>query len=289
MRDVSIIIVNYNTKVLTKDCINSVVLWTKDINYELIVVDNDSSDGSIDYLKESQKDIKIIESKTNLGFGKANNLGVSDANGKYIFLLNSDTVLLNNAVKLFFDYIEIADKNTGAIGSLLLDKNLNQIHSSGFFPNKWNFFRKLFINDDKFKERIIFGEENYFDVDYLTGANIFMLKSTFEKLNGFDEDFFMYYEDTDLQRRMGAKGLKRQIIKGPKIIHLEGASSKKLSNKKRAMLLKSMLLYFKKHSTRYSFRLYKILFFLLSFLREIFNNYTFKESRKFLKIIIDIK
>ena len=102
---VSVIIVNYNTKELTKQAIQSVFDRTEGVEYEIIVVDNDSKDGSVEELKKIfQNKITIIESKENLGFGRANNLGIKQSKGKYVFLLNSDTELINNAIKIFYDY-----------------------------------------------------------------------------------------------------------------------------------------------------------------------------------------
>lgn len=117
--DISIIIVNYNTKELTKNCIDSIYEKTKDIEFEVILVDNDSNDGSKE-LFERDKKIEFVEAGKNLGFGKANNLGLTRATGKYIFFLNSDTILVNNAVKIFFDFCEgHKDLKTGGIGCLL--------------------------------------------------------------------------------------------------------------------------------------------------------------------------
>ena len=101
--DVSIIIVNYNTKVVTQKCIESVIDKTKAVSYEIILVDNASDDGSVEAIKEKNYlFVKIIENKSNYGFGRANNIGVKVAKGKYILFLNSDTILLNDAVSLFF-------------------------------------------------------------------------------------------------------------------------------------------------------------------------------------------
>ena len=106
--DVSVIIVNYNTKKLTKNCIDSIFQNTKDVKFEVILVDNASTDGSKEFFEQDNR-IKYIYSTTNLGFGKANNLGYKEASGKYLFLLNSDTLLLNNAIDLFY---VIAEKDT---------------------------------------------------------------------------------------------------------------------------------------------------------------------------------
>ena len=102
--DVSVIIVNYNTKELTRNCLKSVFEKTKGVNFEVIVSDNGSTDGSIEMIKSEFPEVILIENNANLGFGAANNRALKIARGKYVFYLNSDTLLLNNAVKIFFDY-----------------------------------------------------------------------------------------------------------------------------------------------------------------------------------------
>ena len=122
-KQVSIIIVSYNTKELTKKAIQAVFDKTEGIEYEIIVVDNDSKDGSVEELKNTfQEKITVIESKENLGFGRANNLGIKQSKGKYIFLLNSDTELINNAIKIFYDYME-ENKQVGVCGGNLYNEN----------------------------------------------------------------------------------------------------------------------------------------------------------------------
>ena len=123
----SIIIVNYNTKSLLRNCLTSVYDLTSDITFEIIVSDNGSTDGSIEMLKTEFPQVILIENNANLGFGAANNRALDIAKGKYIFYLNSDTVLLNNACKIFYDYWESAQNkdSIGAIGANLLDKDNN--------------------------------------------------------------------------------------------------------------------------------------------------------------------
>ena len=130
MIDVSIIIVNYNTCELTKQCIDSVFEKTSGISFEVIVVDNDSKDDSIKVLSQDSR-VNFIESGANLGFGRANNLGIKHSTGKYVFFLNSDTLLLNNAVKKFWDFATTHSSFAiGALGCQLVDEN-NQGIGSG--------------------------------------------------------------------------------------------------------------------------------------------------------------
>lgn len=140
--DVSVIIVNYNTKEMTQNCIDSIFQNTKDIEFEVILVDNASTDGSKEFFEQDNR-IKYIYSKENLGFGRANNLGYKEASGKYLFLLNSDTLLLNNAIDLFYKLAEKeTNKNIGCWGTMLYDSNNKIAGSYGKFLSMW---RDLFI------------------------------------------------------------------------------------------------------------------------------------------------
>ena len=234
--EVSIIIVNYNTCDLTRNCLKSVFEQTKDIEFEVIVSDNGSKDGSIEMIKTEFPQVILIENNANLGFGAANNRGVKIAKGKYIFYLNSDTILLNNAVKIFYDYWEkSAEKDRiGALGCNLVDKNQKVTYSYGEFPNPlkeiWLFIRKIiatyvkilyfcFYREYRIKPQIY--KLKFGKVDHVSGADLFVRNN---ELAFFDERFFLYYEETNLEWHMMKKDLDRIIIPGPKIIHLCGGS-----------------------------------------------------------------
>jgi GT2 family glycosyltransferase len=234
--DVSVIIVNYNTCTLLKNCLESVYKFTKDIDFEVIVSDNDSKDGSIEMLKKDFPDVILIENKANLGFGAANNRGIEKARGKYIFYLNSDTVLLNNAVKIFYDWWENCPEKEklGAIGANLLDENDNIIHSAGKFRTinteikdaLKDMFRSYKLIIPFIKNKNLGKEPDKIqkvlgDVDYVTGADLFVKN---DELAWFDERYFLYYEETDMQKRMALAGKERRLIEGPQIQHLKGGS-----------------------------------------------------------------
>ncbi len=234
---VSIIIVNYNTKDLLRNCLKSVYEHTKDTVFEVIVSDNGSKDGSIEMLKKEFPQAILIENNANLGFGAANNRGLKIAKGKYIFYLNSDTLLLNNAVKLFYDYFEQndTDGNLGAIGANLLDENDKIIHSAGKFRSinteiKDSFHDLLrsykliipFIKNKKLGKEPPADKKILGNVDYVTGADLFVKNDSFAS---FDERYFLYYEENDLQRVMAKANKERRIIDGPLIRHLKGGSN----------------------------------------------------------------
>ena len=225
--DVSIILVSYNTKELTKNCIKSIYEKTFGINYEILVVDNNSLDGSVEMIKKEFPNVTLIKNQKNIGFGAANNIAIKKSNAKYVFCLNTDTILLNNAIKIMFDFMEMAEnKNVGACGGNLLDRNMKPTYSFASFPNVWtctsiHWLLKRLVNKYYAPKRI----KNIKSVDFITGAQLFLRKSILDKIGFFDENIFMYSEDVDLCKRIKDKGFDIKAIPTPLIIHLEGASN----------------------------------------------------------------
>ena len=246
--DVSIIIVNYNTCQMTMECITSIVEKTHSISYEIIVVDNASEDGSKE-LFEKKENIKYIYLNTNIGFGRANNIAAKYSSGKYLFFLNSDTLLINNAIHILKTYLDCHE--TVAIwGGNLYNKDMKNIHSySKLFPSILNDFDLAF--NRKISLYITKGNMEYnrtnlpTKVAYVTGADLMIRKDVFISERGFDPDFFMYFEETELSTRIKNKGWDIMNIPTAKIIHLEGKSLT-YSPQKSKMILKSKRLYFKK-------------------------------------------
>lgn len=291
--DVSVIIVNYNTKALLANCLNSIVSQTFNVEYEIIVVDNNSSEPLQDLLEDRFPYVKLIQSEINLGFGKANNLGAKSAKGNYLFFLNSDTVLLNNAIKLFFDFMINYEENfkIGALGCWLEDNNGAITNSYGFFPTVKNEFKYL---SGKTLEKLGLkkkckNQNKSTEVDFITGADIFISYDVFKELNGFDPKFFMYYEETDLQKRMALNHLKRLIIPMPRIIHLEGGSTgagKKINYQALMMSQESLNYYIKKHFTGIHYMLFR-LYNILDRVFSIFaTKMTFNQTKSYLLLLI---
>ncbi|WP_293722862.1 glycosyltransferase family 2 protein [uncultured Cetobacterium sp.] len=225
---VSIIIVNYNTLKLTKNTIESILEKTSKIEYEIILIDNNSSDGSRDFFSREyySKKIKFIQSEANLGFGKANNLGIDLAKGKYIFLLNSDTLLINNSIKILYDFME-ENKDTGICGGNLYDENQIPAHSYNIIPEWWfdiyEVYKKIYLK--AFNKRLDYNYTNKPQkVGYITGADMFIRKSVLDEVGSFDPDFFMYFEETELSSRIRKAGYSIYSVPEAKIVHLEGKS-----------------------------------------------------------------
>lgn len=295
--DVSVIIVNYNTIELTKQCINSIYSQTEGINFEIIVVDNNSDDNSIKIIDDNFPQVKLISNRDNIGFGRANNLGFKISKGKYILFLNSDTILLNNAVKIFFDYMEknnISSK-IGALGCVMLDSNFNLNYRNSYydFP-RLNMFFKLFFQNifSDLKKKYItdcqkLNNEGQISVDFIVGADLFIPRDVIYNIGAFDPDYFLYWEEVDLQYRMHQKGLNRLIIFGPEIVHLEGGSSeKKVKNWKRKIEKQSLLLYFRKNSSLFNLFLVKTFLIVFAVKSIILRKYTIKEQIEYVKLII---
>jgi GT2 family glycosyltransferase len=297
--DVSVIIVNYNTKQLTLNCINSIFEYTKEVVFEVILVDNASTDGSKDLFCK-YTDIKYIYSETNLGFGKANNLGLKCAVGKYILFLNSDTLLCNNAVKYFFDFMEKhAQLHLGAVGCLLQDGNGNTVCSYGKLPTVINFLVGLICNPvlKRFGVRFpmidyskINGDKEYYAVEFVIGADLFIRREILDKCGAFDPDFFMYYEESELQFRFKKHGLLNVIITQPKIIHFEGESSNNMESslfyRKTILQQKSNFIYMKKCSHKNMYYLYRTLLFLFRIPWLLSRKITMCEKKQFYKILM---
>lgn len=267
--DVSIIIVNYNTSLLLKNCLESIIEQTSDLNYEIIVVDNASKDKSCDIVKRSFPKVKLIENDTNLGFGNANNTGALIAKGKYLFFLNSDTLLITNAVKILFSTMERDISNTiGVCCGNLYKEDLSPNYSYSLrLPSLWNIVRyraHLSIKDEIFN-----CTEVIKDILNVIGADLFISSQLFNSIDGFDNRFFMYVEDSELSYRINKLKLRAVSVPSAKIIHLQGKSS--LTRFKIRNEIDGYLYFFKKHFNIKTLMFYIIIELFFCFLRIVIN------------------
>ncbi len=235
----SIIIVNYNTFQLTCNTINSVIETLKDdIEYEIMLVDNHSAPDVVRQLKEtyaSSETVHLILNRHNLGFSKANNIGIKHSKGEYILLLNSDTVVQENCIQKSLAYIQ-SHPEIGALGCKLLlgDGSLDHACKRGFPTPEASFFyftklNRLFPHSPRMNAYTLGYQDidAINEVDSLTGAFMLMPRSVIDEVGMLDEDFFMYGEDIDWCYRFKEAGY--QVIYYPEAvtIHLKGQSSKK--------------------------------------------------------------
>ena len=250
MNDVSIILVNYKTKELTLKCLESIYEKTTGINFDIYVVDNASYDGIEKELEKNFSDVKFIQNNENKGFGAGNNVALKLVDSKYVFLLNTDTLLINNAVKILFDFME-QNPDIGACGGNLYDENMQNTHSYGVHYNLKDLFLKTFFlrylfpkNEKRLKDKGLNTENLTKSVDFITGADLMIRKEALDKAGLFDERFFMYAEEAELQYRIRKAGYEIFINPEAKIIHLHDKSPKKRENMY-FEFLKSKYLYFK--------------------------------------------
>jgi GT2 family glycosyltransferase len=231
--ELSIIVISYNTKDITLDCLNSIIeLIDNKLTYEIILVDNASTDQTIQIVKNSLNsltrnlnvNIEYIENKENLGFAKANNQGVKEAKGKYILFLNSDIIVQDNAIDNLLEYYRQNENQTHFLGGKLFNKDMTPQPSCGPFYSLPVVFGALFLKGD-YWGLTRYSPNQTKEVDWISGACILTKKEYFEKLNGFDENIFMYMDEIDLLYRAKKIGYRVYFYPESKFIHLGSASS----------------------------------------------------------------
>lgn len=229
--ELSIIIVNYNSLLLLKPCLESVQQAIEKLSAEIIVVDNNSTDGSREFLEK--KHLLSIFNNQNIGFAKACNLGFHQSSGKYVLFLNPDTVISKNCFQKCISFFE-SHHDAGAVGVRMTDENGKFLkESKRGFPSPATSFYKLFGLSFLFPHSKIFA--NYYlghlpdmennPVDVLSGAFMMIGKEVLEKTGPFDESFFMYGEDIDLSYRMVQAGYKNYYLGEITITHKKGGST----------------------------------------------------------------
>ncbi|MDZ4753050.1 MAG: glycosyltransferase family 2 protein [Phycisphaerae bacterium] len=255
-RALSIIIVSYNTRELTLDCLRSLHAQTDRSLYELIVVDNCSSDGSADAIAHEFPDARLVRSPANLGFAGANNVAAREATGTYLLLLNPDTVVLDRAVERLLAFAQrTPDAGIWGGRTQFADGRLNPA-SCWAKPGAWSLFciatglAKVFRTTTLFNPEAFGGWDRSTErqVDIVSGCFLMLRRELWESLGGFDPAFFMYGEEADLCLRAGAQGVRPRVTPDATIIHYGGASEKARADKL-VRLFRAKRLLFERHLT----------------------------------------
>lgn len=252
----SIIIVNYNVKYFLEQCLNSIFASKIEFDYEIIIVDNNSSDESISYLQSrfTESSIRYIINDFNPGFAQANNQAIKQSTGEYILLLNPDTVLGENVLLNVIRFFE-QNNNIGAVGVKMINGYGQFLpESKRGVPSPWVSFCKLSGLQTLFAKSKIFGrynllyleENSIHQVPILAGAFMMIPNLVIKKVGLLDEDFFMYGEDIDLSYRIEQAGYKNYYLP-EKIIHYKGESTDKEDIIYIKAFYESMLIFYKKH------------------------------------------
>jgi GT2 family glycosyltransferase len=252
---VSIVIVSWNVKAFLSDCIDSIHGFPTKHSVEIIVVDNASSDGTVDHLRSRYPDVRLVENLENAGFARANNQGAAIATGEYLYILNPDTLFLEESLDELVDFMD-RNPDIAMCGPRVLNDDGSLQRSVRRFPT----WKAAFCRYSVLKYFGIFRAElehwrcrdfNYDrqqDAEQLIGAAMLVRREVFERFGGFDERFFMYYEEVDLCYRIKTGGLRVVYYPGAALIHLGGKSSDQVPAKKQFMILQSLLGYLRKHT-----------------------------------------
>jgi O-antigen biosynthesis protein len=272
---VSVVIVNYNVRYFLEQCLYSVQNALKNIAGEIIVVDNNSVDGSVALVKEKFTQVTMLENKKNTGFSAANNQGIAVSKGEYILLLNPDTVIQEDTLEKVIDFM---DKHplAGGLGVKMVDGKGNFLpESKRSLPTPSVAFYKIFGLARLFPKSKKFGayhltyldKNDIHEVDVLSGAFMFLRKSALEKCGVLDESFFMYGEDIDLSYRLQLAGYKNYYFPETTIIHYKGESTKKSSVNYVFVFYGAMKIFARKHFSKNNASLFIVLINLAIYLR----------------------
>jgi N-acetylglucosaminyl-diphospho-decaprenol L-rhamnosyltransferase len=251
LMDLSIIIVNWNTRDLLSQCLESVYDTVSDLSFEVIVVDNGSVDGSQAMLRDQFPRACLIQNHENIGFAKANNQALAVSKGRYALLLNSDALLLANAAQAMLDLAKVKPR-AGIVGAYLLNADGSFQASYTPFPNLWQEFLILsglgrIVSDHCYPSHGPEEDKGPQRVDYVEGACMLVRREAFEDVGGLDEGYFMYAEEVDWCYAMREKGWQVWYQPAAKVIHLGGGSSQKRRTQREADLYRSRVRFFRKH------------------------------------------
>lgn len=264
--DFSIILVTYNSEDFIKECLESIYNAIKNTNFsfEVIVVDNNSQDATIEMLRDFPE-VKLIRSKENLGFSRANNLASKNSKGKILFFLNPDTKIISSEIfeevyKIFF-----TNSTIGAIGVKLVDKKGEATLSGFSFEPWWSAILSLlsmqFIDFRIIKDKHLLKKINNLnhpvEVDWVSGGAIFIPRDIYNKVSGFDSNFFLYSEDVDICKRIKDEGFKILFLPYIHVYHYTSHSSKNFKGRI-YFRNRSLVLYAMKHYRRWQYWAYRI-------------------------------
>ena len=269
--DVSVIVVNWNTKVLLHNCLKSIYEQAGDVDFEVIVVDNASTDGSAGMVKKNFPDVTLIENSENRGYAAACNQGMRIVDSRYVLILNSDTLIRDSAIEKTLRYAE-KHPEAAIVGCQVWEAQ-DKIQMTCFrFPSLLNLFLRASGLAKAFKNNRFFGRENMFwwprdterQVEVVSGVFMLVRQEAIRQVGLMDEAYFLYYEETDWCYRFSKAGWKMLFWPGARIIHIDGGSHSANQNalKMSVQFQKSFFIFFKKHYSTASYLMTRILWTL---------------------------
>lgn len=260
MLDVSIIIVAWNVRQLLHDCLKSVYDQTEGIDFEVIYVDNASEDGSVEMVAEQFPQVKIIKNRENKGFIKANNQGIEISEGRYVLLLNSDTIVLDNAITKTIKFADLHPE-AAVVGCKVLSSDRTLQRTCFMYPSVLNMFLSATYLYKIFPKSKFFGREgmtwwDYNDireVETICGCFSLVRKEAIDQVGLMDETYYVYGDDPDWCYRFSKAGWEILFTPDPVIIHYGGQTTKKNADRFLLQLYGSKLIFMKLHRSRLSF------------------------------------
>jgi GT2 family glycosyltransferase len=257
----SIVIVNWNTKALLGECLASIANHPPSGVYEVIVVDNASTDGSAEMVRTSFRDVTLLVNEENAGFAAANNIGIEQSCGDYVLLLNSDTVVRDRALEALLSFMEITPE-AGAAGARLINGDGSLQPSCSALPTLLRESMHLFHLD--FRQRRMMQRWDVAQarqVEVLLGACMLLRRTALEQIGLMDEGYFMYSEEVDYCRRLRDAGWKLYWVPQAEVVHFGGQSTRQVATEMFLRLYAAKLRYFRKHEGQRAGRMYKLILF----------------------------
>lgn len=255
---ISIIINNYKTRGLLKQCLKGIYLYPPLVEFEVIVVDNDSRDGSVELVREHFPQVKLIEAKENLGFHKGNNLGVKNSTGKYIVIMNTDIAVLDNTFDKLYDFME-NHQEAALVGPKLKNPDGSIQSSCMRFPDKLvPILRRTFLGSLAFAQKRLdrylmtdFNHDQIAEVDWILGAFIMVRRSAIQRVGSMDENLFLYFGDVAWCKSFWSRGLKVYYYPHTNVVHYHKRESAQSGffSKVFWIHIRDWLIYLKKYSS----------------------------------------
>ncbi len=272
--DVTIVIVSYNTRELTLNCLHSIYEQTKNISFEVIVVDNASSDDSTEAIKKTFPKVSLVENPKNLGFAAANNQGIRQAKGRYVLLLNSDTRVLEGAIDKSVGFAD-SHPEAGVVGCRTLSPDGSLQYNCFMFPSLLNLVISMTRLSKGFSKNRFFGRvrltwwdyDTVREVDVVAGCFMLVRRQALDEVGPMTEEYFMYSEDTDWCWRFHRHGWKVLYTPEPSILHVWGASSSQCFLEMKILERRSFLIFLGKKSGKLARWAANMIFFIGSLLR----------------------
>jgi GT2 family glycosyltransferase len=276
--DVSIVIVNWNTRDLLRGCLRTIFEQTSKISFEIFVIDNASRDFSAEMVRAEFPAVKVIANVQNRGFAAANNQGILAASGRYILLLNPDTIILDAAISRCVRFADV-HAEVGVVGCQVLEDE-GRIQRTGFsFPDPWNLFLTLSGLSRAFAGSRLFGRpelgwwdrDSELDLDVVSGMFMLVRREAIEQVGLMDESYFVYSEEADWCYRFSRAGWRRVFTPSARILHVDGGSksTSQINAKMFVQLQKSCLIYLKKNHGFVAWLLGRILYVVSNLVRAI--------------------